>query len=845
MPDGGAASIKEKPQVAWLSHGLTALVQERRWLDQDVPRDPDCPLDFDVLIVGSGYGASVAAAELGGCTDAAGRKLSICVLERGKERLAGMFPGRQANLFGHVRFATQNAGRARGVLDGLYDIRVSPDAVSVVACGLGGGSLINAGVMAKPHPSIFREARWPEAIRNDAKGERLDAYFERAKAWLEPKVITNAVREPGREPEELAKRRLLNRLGVGHECRATEVTVAGDAFTNAAGVALGRCHRCGDCATGCNKNSKNSLDVNLLRLAHSADVRIVTGATVLCLEPLKGDPAGWRVFVNHTDGHLRDRQAKPFAIHATRVILAAGTFGSTEILMRSKDVPCSAQLGRKFSANGDMLVMAYGLNQEARSVADETDDPGDNDRSPDRRAIGPTISSMIDLRTGNPETDVVIQDLAVPGSLRRAFEETTTLADVINCLASPGDELHSGSPDQPDDAAVDPQAIANSLVLAMIGRDDAEGELAMGSDEIGGEADGLLTVTWPALRLDPRFARHHEQLQGKLDKSGLGGRVISNLLWRPLSQKLENVFGDQRGPLVTVHPLGGCPMGNDVREGVTDDIGRVFNPVADDPKGTYKGLVVLDGSIVPASLGINPALTISALAWRAIGALRREWGLQGGGLSDRPRERSGDGAEAKGIPRPMFTDLATPDPPKQTKAVFTEQIRGTLHLAHTRRRVRPHEVEITITTEPVALADLMARVAGDGRKLPVTAENGRLRILREGRKFDPVSDLVDEEDVLLTAQISGALELFRLEPSERAGRIVRAFGPWLLNRGIRDLSQAMIQKLQRNFRYAPPVVRPRTSLPTYLRNMRNLLSRAGGRAHDRIQIRDPGSRIQT
>src|SRR2546423_15637754 len=106
---------------AWLSHGLEALVAEKQWIDSDGPRRPeDQPFDFDVVIVGSGYGGSVAAAELSGYTDAKGKALRICVLERGNEYLQGMFPSMDAELAGWVRFATPQADHQRGLSDGLF-----------------------------------------------------------------------------------------------------------------------------------------------------------------------------------------------------------------------------------------------------------------------------------------------------------------------------------------------------------------------------------------------------------------------------------------------------------------------------------------------------------------------------------------------------------------------------------------------------------------------------------------------------------------------------------------------------------------------------------------------------
>ena len=123
------------------------------------------------------------------------------------------------------------------------------------------------------------------------------------------------------------------------------------------------------------------------------------------------------------------------------------------------------------------------------------------------RGIGPTITSMIDLRQGDPKTDLVIQDLAVPGALRRLYEETTTTFDVIDRSADGDWNCHKPNPGRVDDAAVDPGAINNSLVMAMIGRDDAEGVMRM-NPAARDNADGLLTVDWrdPEARSSPGYA---------------------------------------------------------------------------------------------------------------------------------------------------------------------------------------------------------------------------------------------------------------------------------------------------------------------------------------------------
>lgn len=806
-------------RTAWLSRGLEALVDERRWIgDPDMARPKGENHDFDVVIVGSGYGGSIAAHALAGWTPKGGN-FRVCLLERGKEYLAGSFPGRGADLPGFVRFATRGATRQRGIFDGLYDVRCSDDAVAVVANGLGGGSLINAGVLETPIESIFKEARWPDAIRRNPRS--VIRAIRLLRRLLGPREITHAYNSP---TTGLAKTIALKALARDEaEFRAAKVTIANADGPNAANVNLSQCLRCGDCATGCNHNAKDSLDVNLLRLAAKRGVQIFTGATVLRVaSPAKGSGGGWDVIVNHTDAHLRDRQKRPFALRTRYVILAAGAFGSTEILMRSRsdELQFSDHLGRNFSANGDVLVTVYDTRKAVNAVADESCDP-DPGRPGGGRKIGPTITGVVDLRTGNPRTDVLIEDLAVPGSLRRLFEEMTTTSVAMSRLADGDPRIHDRDRSRPDDAAVDPVALKKSAVLAMIGRDDAEGCLTFGVGPVCDDADGLLTVDWPALRNDPRTDDHERALEKRL--RSLGGRVVSNFLWRPLSGEIENFLGRQRGPPLTVHPLGGCAMGDTAAEGVTDQYGRVFD--ASGPPGrTFDGLVVLDGSIVPTSLGANPCLTIAALARRAIVALRRKWGL-------RSRPWSKPAAET----RPTF---ATPqvETPKATKIELTEQVRGLVTLSDG-AQIRDHWVEITITTDPAAIADLIAhRAPKDGRRLiiPPAANGrpakGRLRILEAGATYDPISDIPSDPSAVFEAEISGAMRLFALESSGPRRRIVRAFFAWACNRGVRDIVQSVFAEFQYRWGMTP---RPEDGSQAlnwsrYLRDIFRVCSVAGG-----------------
>ena len=377
--------------TTWLSHGLETLVAKYPWLanpDQRPAEGEHADFDFDIVIVGSGYGGAVAASELAACVDAKGNAPRICILERGKEYLAGMFPSRMADLVGHVRFATPKGKAAKGVRDGLFDIRMGDDATALVSNGLGGGSLINAGVMEMPLDSVFREARWPKAIREDKTllnaGKLLRTRLGASVVSPQFKKTDAVEALAGGMPQEDGQSAF----------KKTWVTVAAKDGQNSAGVLLDKCKNCGDCATGCNYNAKDSLDLNLLRLAERGGAKLYTGATVLRVEPIGADGSGWLLHLNHTDEHLRERQPTPFTLRARRVILAAGTFGSTEILMRSRDkLKLSAHLGHKFSINGDMIAVAHEIDREANAVADEA-------TLPDDRHVGPTITAMLDLRAG-------------------------------------------------------------------------------------------------------------------------------------------------------------------------------------------------------------------------------------------------------------------------------------------------------------------------------------------------------------------------------------------------------------------------------------------------------------
>ena len=780
---GGAAP---KRATAWISHGFEELAADPKKLKTL----------FDVVIVGSGYGGAVAAAELAGCRDKkSGQPLTVCVLERGSEYLEGMFPSRLADLAGHVRFNTSARAKPRGMREGLFDIRVGPDVSALVANGLGGGSLINAGVMERPSDEVF--ASWPESVRRDLTvKEKEKDYFQRAKELLgatDQGKDNTVARHHKKEPE---KYRALKRLGESMKqapspgLRLAPITVAMRDKQNAFGVPLKECTFCGDCATGCNHGAKESLDLNLLVQARRRGAGIYTGATVL---RIAREDDQWTLAVVHTDENIRKRQGEAMSIRARKLILAAGSFGSTEILLRSRSETLRfSRLGQRFSTNGDMIAVNYKQDTKVHAVADE--------RVPAcERGIGPTITGVLDLRKG--PVPVVVEELAIPGPLRRAFEEVVTTTNALHELAVPDCSMH-GMPLRHDPCAVDGNAMDRSLPLAVMGDDGANGLLELVEGETGKDererGDGAIRVRWPSIGELELFRKQIKALRERAGLFATDARVLPHPLWQLVPDKMQFLMDDMHGALFTVHPLGGCPMGKDVDAGTVDHLGRVYDPTTRQP---HPGLVVLDGSIVPGALGINPALTIAALALRAVETLRDDWGFEG----------SADG-EMELEPRPVFRKVSSTEgeqPPRPTDIQLAERLSGRVSLvAKEGGEPVDYVVEQTLTFNAASVAALM--LPGKDGNVPIQrrmdVEEGALRMFRAAawdewhRDGEPevwtdsggekrVDDIVEA-----TATISGCLNLLHRERSNPVGRRWRALLAWLPNRGLRDIWQWIFDK---------------------------------------------------
>lgn len=801
----------------------TASADSSRWLSREfsellaglsegsAPKQAE-GFDFDILVVGSGYGGAVAAAQFAGSRNQSGALLRVAVLERGREFLPGSFPSRLSEMPTEVRGSA--AGRTRGG-EGLFDARLGAEMSVLVANGLGGGSLINAGVMETPDDAVF-DARWPAAWRDAAarapyyrEARRLlGAVVDDAAAGPQQNTIDRHARQAPDKTHNLLK---MATAESGARYRPAAVTIAMRDQHTLAGVALSACKRCGDCATGCNYSAKQSLDTNLLASAMRQGAEIYCGATVLRLERVGAGIEGWRLLVTHTDEKLRLKEAGPRWVSAQRVVLAAGTLGTTEILLRSTQASLksgaaalrfSSRLGQGFSGNGDMLHFGYDQSDLANAFADENLPPA-------RREVGPTITAILDVTLpveGGAAQKIVIEDLAVPGALKRFTEEMLTTADTLHALGEFDRSSHrQGHPEQ-DPFAVQPAKIARTTVYAAMGDDGAGGVLQLNeAAEAGPEAgDGQLVLSWPEAPSLPLF-QAQSRLFAELSRvHGRRGRSLPNPLWKLLPDSMANLIGGAQGPLLTVHPLGGCGMGVDAQHGVVDEYGRVFDASADGAAAVHEGLIVLDGAIVPSALATNPALTIAALALRAVQWHSRQWQLQAPAAL----------APWQGA-RPVLRDVEAEliareaEAPAPTEAQFSERLVGPVTLPDAQGHPAPYMAELTLTYQPLVLQtlfrpDALGRLSGAELLVEDDSEQppGVLSLYPLAQ-WQQLADLWPNHpdrdwrrNGVVSYAVAGKLTVLQREQSSALQRTLRGLAAWWPNRGARDVFQAIEQGLR-------------------------------------------------
>lgn len=628
--------------------------------------------EVDVLVVGSGYGAALAAARLAGANTSDGKLLTLTLLERGREYRPGDFPEDVGMAPRHVRIqpdpGPDGTPSVTGYEEGLFDLRGGEGVGLLVGNGLGGGSLINASVAEMPDPEHLASLPLPAAWRNyfrhqDFLGDQ--AEVERLLGVVAPVA-----------PPDERKYAALQRLGqaVGGEAVPARLTVRFDAGVNAVGVHQDTCLRCGNCVTGCNVGAKSSLDHTLLSLAAARDATLVTGATVVSVRPNEAVTGRrWIVKVRRTrasrvENGLNDGP-ELWEVAADHVILGAGSLGSTEILMRSRDMEglsLSSTLGHRFSTNGDGIATGFAQRDPVSPIGTPTQ------TAP--AAVGPTIRGILRMRLdedGKPVarggTPVAIEDGAVPHALRYLFGEAVVTAGLFNRLAN-GDlparlKVPRSDGTLPDPLACSSDVIKHSQLLLLMGDDRARGRLVLR----GKGARAVVVPAWPDAAQNPALVRIDKCLAEQNLKAGFdGGQYVPNPGWRLLPEEAGGVMSGALpgGMTVSVHPLGGCAAADSAAEGVVDEAGRVFSGAG---SAVHAGLYVMDGAVLPGATAVNPFLMISVMAWRAAGRLLATEGWTGSTVN-----RVGDALSTRGR-NPVARETPAP-----VALEFSERLSGDL-----------------------------------------------------------------------------------------------------------------------------------------------------------------------
>jgi cholesterol oxidase len=515
--------------------------------------------EFDAVIVGSGFGGSVAALRL----SEAGRR--VCVVERGRSYEDHVFPREPLDA---PRLLWRHPERRDWT--GLYDIRVLSGVLTVAAAGLGGGSLVFANVLIRPDARAF-DGRWPDGIDL----ARLTPFYERVESEIRPSPVPAGVDLV----KDRAMDRVVERLGRSDDLMPVPLDIDWDA-----------CQLVAECEFGCPFAAKRTLDMTYLARARRHGVELRTESRAIGIEPTA---TGFRVHLASVPGRERS------VVRARRVVLSAGTLGTVELLLRSRDqhrtLPSlSRRLGERFSANGDFIGLIV-----------DTADPLDPWRGPDVTAVLRAFDSEPGMTVALPTFAApMMAALAGSGRLDPAILRPIGswmwpwLDDLAPALlGSPlGQWLLRGFIGRPSDphAMV---AAGHTTGIFSIGRDSASGRLLLRKRPLANLT--RLDLDWDYADSNGALLSRQLELLNEI-AHGYGGRFVPSPMWS---------LGGRTG---TVHPLGGAVMGDTEEHGVVSPDGEVHG---------YPGLYVTDGSVIPTSIGFHPALTIAANAERIAEAI--------------------------------------------------------------------------------------------------------------------------------------------------------------------------------------------------------------------------------
>ena len=518
------------------------------------------PAAYDVLVVGSGFGGSVAALRM------AEKGYRVAVLEAGRRYRTEDFPRTNWDL-------RRSVWMPRLFCHGTLRLTLLRDVLVGSGAGVGGGSLVYANTLPTPKTEVFAREDWPRGTDWEAE---LAPHYQTAKRML------GATTNPHLTRADAVMRECAEEIGKGVTFHPTEVAVffgepgktVSDPYFGGVGPDRAGCVLCGACMVGCRHNAKNTLDKNYLFLAEKLGVEVIAETQVDKIERI-ADRYRLTAF-RSTSVSRRPRTEWT----APTVVLAAGVLGTVDLLLKAKDNGwlhgLSPAVGKRVRTNSETIVAATSRSKDA----DFTD--------------GVAITSSI-----NPDDVTHIEPVRYPrgsdliGLLAKPLTDgggriPRPLKFIATCIAHPADFARS----------LVPRGWAQRTILLLVMQ----------------VVDNHLELTrrrrwyWPFSR---GLTSTNPSSAGKRNPSyipianEMARRVAKRIGGWPASSINEVMFGIPS----TAHILGGACIGSDPDEAVCDDRNRVFG---------QPGLYVVDGSAIPVNLGVNPSLTITALAERAM-----------------------------------------------------------------------------------------------------------------------------------------------------------------------------------------------------------------------------------
>jgi cholesterol oxidase len=519
--------------------------------------------DYDVLVVGSGFGGSVTALRL---TEKGYR---VGVLEAGARFEDADLP---ETSFDAARYLF----RPEIGCYGIQRIDALKDCLIVSGAGVGGGSLVYANTLYEPLPAFYNDPQWSHIT--DWRAE-LAPYYDQAERMLG--VVDNPLRTPADDVME----KVATEMGVAETFHPTPVGVffggpgagmgqpVADPFFGGAGPDRRTCIACGSCMTGCRHNAKNTLVKNYLYLAERHGARVLPLTTVNRVAPRDG--GGYDVHVRFTKAKLARRSARR-VLTAEQVVFAASALGTQRLLHRMRDeghLPrLSSRLGHLSRTNSESIMGAIAPDTSvdySQGIAITSSFHPDENTHIEPVRYGPGSNLMSLLQTVLTDGDGPLPRWRT--WLREMWRQRRHVLDLY-----------------------DMRHWSERTVIALV-MQSLDNSITTYTRRIPGTRKRYLTS---------------KQGHGVPNPTWIpAGNTAVRLMAKVVGGTPGGSIGEPFNRPLTAHFIGGCPIGDSAETGVIDPYQRVYG---------HPGLHVADGSAVTANLGVNPSLTITAQAERAM-----------------------------------------------------------------------------------------------------------------------------------------------------------------------------------------------------------------------------------